>query len=281
LHSGYHQIRMAEGDITKITFRTHQGHFEYLVMPFGLTNAPATFQALMNDIFKPYLRKFILVFFDDILVHNVDCSTHAHHLALELQKLKENQLCAKISKCEFGVKRVEYLGHIISSQGVSTDPRKVEAMKQWPISKTVKELRGFLGLTGYYRKFIKGYRTISKSLTNLLKKNSFQWTSDATGAFNTLKEAMYIALVLALPDFTKSFILETDACDKGIGAVLMQNQRPLSYLSKALDMKNQQLSTYEKELLALLTVVQKWRHYLKGRPFIIKTYLFTPENSGN
>ncbi|GKB97942.1 putative mitochondrial protein [Tanacetum coccineum] len=188
----YHQIRMNEVDIHKTAFRTHEGHYEFLVMPFGLTNAPATFQSLMNLVFKPFLRKFVLVFFDDILVYSHNEADHLEHLREVLEVMQKHTLFSKLHKCNFGVNKVDYLSHVITTEGVITDPTKIKAMVKWPVPQTVKQLRGFFGLTGYYKRFVKHYAIITP--------------------------------VLALPNFQKVFVVETDASGLGIGAVLQQER---------------------------------------------------------
>ena len=271
LKSGYHKIRMHPEDVHKTAFKTHMSHYEYLVMPFGLTNAPSTFQALMNCIFKAFLRKIVLVFFDDILVYSPTWQAHIQQLQLVFEAMRKNFLKANRKKCTFAATQVNYLGHIISQQGVTTEPEKIQAVMDWPIPRTLKQLRGFLGLTGYYRRFVQAYGTICRPLTNLLKKNSFQWSSEAEEAFNKLKLQMVTPPVLALPNFHQPFIIETDASGAGTGAVLMQAGHPIAYSNKALSEKNAQLSAYERELLAIIFAIKKWHHYLILQPFTIRT----------
>ena len=193
-------------------------------------------------------------------------SKHVLHLRSVLEILAAHHLYAKRSKCMFACSKVEYLGHVINTEGVHTDPKKV-----WPLLKDIKSLRGILGLTGYYRKFVKGYGNIAAPLTALLRKDSFCWSKEADLAFQQLKEAMVTPPVLALLDFDKPFVVECDASGRGVGVVLMQQGKPIAFHNQALKGKNLALSTYEKELLALVFVVKRWRAYLVGRPFIVKT----------
>jgi hypothetical protein len=271
LHSGYHQIRMKEADIPKMTFRTHEGHYEFLFMPFGLCNAPSTFQSLMNHVFCPFLRHFFLVFFDDILIYSKTWIDHLTHVDQVLHLLSQNQLFLKQSKCAFGALEVEYLGHLLGKDGVRVDPKKIEAMQDWLHPKTLKILHGFLGLTGYYCKFVKNYGKIAAPLTSLLKKNSFTWTPTASQDFQTLKTTMCTTPVLALPDFPKTFVLECDASGKVIGTILMQEGRPLAFTNKQLSERNLGKPIYEKEMLAIIHGVDLWCPYLLGQCFQIKT----------
>nr|ABD78322.1 polyprotein [Primula vulgaris] len=271
LRSGYHQIKMHANDVSKTAFRTHEGQYEFLVMPLVLTNAPATFQSAMNSVFKPFLENLCLFFFDDILVYSKTNDEHICHLEAVLKKMSEHKFFAKSSKCKFFQKEIDYLGHLISDQGVKADPNKIKAMLEWPVPKNLKGLRGFLGLTGYYRRFIRNYGGIARALTELLKKDAFLWSREAEIAFNNLKKAVTSPPVLALPDFNKTFTIECDASGQGVGAVLQQEKRPIAFFSKALKGRLLTLSTYEKELYALVQAIQKWRPYICCQEFIVNT----------
>jgi transposase InsO family protein len=272
LTAGYHQIRLKPGDEPKTAFQTHTGQYEFRVMAFGLTGAPATFLKAMNITLGPLLRKCVLVFFDDILVYSRTLEEHVDHVRLVLQLLHRDQWQVKLAKCVFAQRQLRYLGHLISEQGVATDPEKVQAVLQWPPPASVKDLRSFLGLAGYYRRFVRHFGMISRPLTDLLKKGAvFVWTEVQEQAFSTLKQALTSAPVLAMPNFSKPFVIETDASGTGIGAVLMQQGHPLAFLSKTLSPRLQGLSTYEKEYLAILLAVEHWRSYLQLAEFQILT----------
>lgn len=199
----------------------------------------------------------MLVFFYDILIYLVDVETHEKYLRVVFEVLRKHQLFLKQSKCVLGAKEVEYLGHLISSDGVQMDKQKVMRVLDWLVPKNLKELRGFLGLTSYYRRFIKGYGEMARPLTDCLKKGVFKWSESASGAFEKLKKTMTVAPVLALLDFEKTFMVETDASGLGVGVVLTQKGRPINYFSKALSPKHQTQFIYEKELLVVLLAVKK------------------------
>ncbi|KAE9606341.1 putative nucleotidyltransferase, Ribonuclease H [Lupinus albus] len=240
-------------------------------MLFGLTNAPSTFQTTMNQLLSQFLRRFVIVFFDDILIYSSSLDDHLMHLEIVLQCLLSNVFYVKLSKCLFCQESIEYLGHIVSSRGVHADPSKLDAMMKWAPPTNVKQLRGFLGLTSYYRCFIAHYASIAAPLTDLLRLDSFTWSATSSTAFQALKKAMMAAPVLCLPDFTQDFIIETNASMCGIGAVLMQEGHPIAFFSKKLGPKMQIASVYIKELHAIIEAVLKWRQYLLGHFFIIRT----------
>jgi hypothetical protein len=192
----------------------------------------------MNSIFAPYMRKFVLLFMNDILIYSRTLDDHVQHIRLVLQTLLQHKLFLKFKKCAFAQQNIEYLGHVISNDGVSTDPSKIDAMVNWHVPKSLTEVRGFLDLTGYYRKFVRNYGILAKPLTSLLKSKTFSWSKEADDAFQALKQAMTFVPVLTLPDFSISFEIETDACDRGVGAVLIQNGHPVAFFSKALSAAN-------------------------------------------
>ena len=222
LRSGYHQLRIRNQDIPKTAFRTRYGHYEFLVMSFGLTNAPAAFMDLMNRVFRPFLDRFVIVFIDDILVYSRSDVEHEHHLRTVLQTLRENELYAKFSKCEFWLESVGFLGHVVSNQGIQVDQKKVEAVAQWSRPTTVTEIRSFLGLAGYYRRFVKDFSKIAAPMTRLTQKNvKFEWSDACEQNFNELKQRLTIAPVLTLLSGSGGYAIYYDASRVGLGCVLM------------------------------------------------------------
>jgi hypothetical protein len=201
-------------------------------MSFGLTNVPAYFMYMMNKVFMEYLDKFIVVFIDDILVYSRNEEEHEGHLRLVLQKLRDHKLYAKLSKCEFWLKQVTFLGHVISKGGISVDPSKVQDVLSWKAPTSVSDIQSFLGLAGYYRRFIKGFSKISKPMTKLLEKDKqFKWTPACESSFQELKKRLTTALVLVMPDMEKSFSIYCDVSGQGLGCVLMQDGHVVAYVS--------------------------------------------------
>ncbi|RVW26159.1 Retrovirus-related Pol polyprotein from transposon 297 [Vitis vinifera] len=236
LRSGYWQVRIAAGDEEKTTCVTRYGSYEFLVMPFGLTNAPATFCNLMNDVLFDYLDAFVVVYLDDIVVYSKTLIEHEKHLRLVFQRLRENRLYVKPEKCEFAQEKITFLGHNISAGLIRMDKGKVQAIMEWTVPTKVTELRSFLGLANYYRRFIKGYSKRVSPFTNLLKKdNSWDWSMQCQMAFEGLKEAISTELVLRLPDLDLPFEVQTDASDRALGGVLVQEGHPVAFESRKLN----------------------------------------------
>ena len=276
LRSGYHQVRVAEEDIPKTAFRTKFGHFEFTVMPFGLCNAPATFQRMMNDALRPFIDDFVIVYIDDILIFSRNEAEHEEHLRAVLQRLREHKLQAKRSKCEFGMDELDYLGHTINWQGVKMNDAKIRAIEEWPAPKNVKELRSFLGLAGYHRKFVEHFSQRTMPMSELLKGGAeWRWGEEQQAAFEDLKMTMTSAPVLAIPDPSLPYEVFTDASQFGVGAVLLQDQgrgwQPCAYLSHKLTPAERKYAVHEQELLGIIHALKVWRPYLEGAAFKVNS----------
>ncbi|KAA0049993.1 putative polyprotein [Cucumis melo var. makuwa] len=269
---GYHQLKVRESDISKTTFRTRYGHYEFRVMPFDLTNAPAVFMDLMNRIFHQYLDQFVIVLIDDILVYLVDREAHEEHLRIVLQILRDKQLYAKFSKCEFWLEQVVFFGHVVSAKGVSVDPQKLEAVVNWERPTSATEVRSFLGLAGYYRRFIEDFSRLALPLTALTRKNAnFEWSEKCEQSFQELKKRLVTSLILALPVTRKDYVIYCDASRLGLGYVLMQDRNVITYASRQLKEHECNYSTHDLELAAVVLTLKIWRHYLFGE----KCHIFT------
>ena len=276
LASGYHQVEMDPEDVAKTAFSTEQGHFEFKRMPFGLKNAPATFQRLMDNVLKGLLENTCFVYLDDIIIYATSLEEHMLKLQKVFKRLEEANFKIKIDKCSFLRKEIKYLGHIITEDGVKPNPEKIEAITKYPIPKTPKQIKAFLGLLGYYRKFIRNFADITKPLTKCLKKEAkIEFTPDYIQAFEQCKTLLVNEPILQYPDFNREFIITTDASNVAIGAVLSQGKitedRPVQYASRTLSETEQRYSTIEKELLAIVYAVKTFRPYIYGRHFKIYT----------
>ena len=280
LRNAYHLVRIKEGDEWKTAFNTPVGHFEYLVVPFGLTNAPAVFQRLVNDVLRDMINNFVVVYLDDILIFSRNREEHIEHVRRVLTRLLENRLFVKAEKCEFHTQSVEFLGHVIKRGQVETDPRKIEAVRDWAVPSSRNQLQRFLGFANYYRRFVKNYSMIVNPLTRLTSpKEPYVWSEETERAFSEIKTALTTAPVLVHPDINKPFIVEVDASDVGIGAVLSQRvdkggaRHPCAFFSRKLSPAERNYAVGDKELLAMHAALSEWRHWLEGarHPFIVWT----------
>ncbi|KAL0442643.1 UNVERIFIED_CONTAM: Retrovirus-related Pol polyprotein from transposon [Sesamum latifolium] len=255
----------------KATVVTSYGAFEFFVMPFGLTNAPATFSTMMNQILQGFLDEFVVVYLDDIIIYSRTLVEHVEHLRQVLARLREYELYAKVLKCSFAQETISFLGHIVDRGRIRMDPKKVQAIEEWKPPSDVHDLRSFLGLANYYRRFVKSYSEIARPMTDLLKKTeTWNWTPQCQESFDRLKRAMVTDPVLGLPDMSKPFVVETDASDFALGGVLMQDSHPVAFESRKLKDVERRYSVHEKELLAVVHCLRLWRHYLLGSPFVVK-----------
>ena len=269
LRSAYHQVRIKDGDIPKIAFNTRYEHFEFTVLAFGLTNVPATFQTLMKKLFHQHLDKFVIFYLDDILVYSKSLEKHHQHARKVLKILQDHKLYANPGECIFFAREVEFVGFILSNQGIGTDPVKVNAIQDWPTPRNATEVQSFMGLANYYRWFIPAFSKLSIQLTNLTKSSTkYISTPTCQEAFDNLKQAVCSSPVLQFLDFSKPFRIMRDYSGQAVGAVLLQNQDheglPVAYESRKLNDAARKYAPHEGELLVLIHALKIWRHYLLG-----------------
>jgi len=271
LKSGYHQIRIKEGDEWKTTFKTKYGLYEWLVMPSGLTNAPSTFMRLMNHVLRAFIGRFVVVYFDDILIYSKNLDEYVEHLKLVLGVLRTEKLF-NLKKCTFSTDKLVFLGFVVSAKGIGVDEEKVKAIREWPKPTNVGQVRSFYGLASFYRRFVKDFSSLATPLTEVIKKNvGFKWGKEQEKAFNLIKEKLTNAPLLALPDFAKTFEIECDASGIGIVAVLMQEGRPIAFFNEKISGAALNYPTYDKEMYALIRALETWQYYLWLKEFVIHT----------
>jgi hypothetical protein len=270
LRSGYHQIRMKLGDEWKTAFQTKFGLYEWLVMPFGLTNAPSTFMRLINEVLCPFIGKFVVVYFDDILIYSKSFDEHIEYLRVVFCALREARLFANHEKCNFCTDRVAFHGYVVTPQGIELDEAKIEAIKSWLIPATLTQLRCFLGLAGFYQCFMRDFSTIAAPLNDLMKKGLlFCWGAAQYQAFYTLIDKLTHAPLLQNLDFGKTFELKCDASGIGIGGVLLQEGKPVAYFIEKMSGPYLNYSAYDKELYALVCILETSQHYFWPKEFVI------------
>ncbi|KAL6320193.1 hypothetical protein AAG906_004702 [Vitis piasezkii] len=252
LRSGYHQIRIRPGDEWKTSFKTKDGLYEWLVMSFGLTNAPSTFMRIMTQVLKPFIGRFVVVYFDDILIYSRSCEDHEEHLKQVMRTLRAEKFYINLKKCTFMSPSVVFLGFVVSSKGVETDPEKIKAIVDWPVPTNIHEVRSFHGMATFYRRFIRNFSSIMAPITECMKPGLFIWTKAANKAFEEIKSKMVNPPILRLPDFEKIFEVACDASHVGIGAVLSQEGHPVAFFSEKLNGANKKYSTYDLEFYAMI-----------------------------
>jgi len=269
LKSSYHNVRIRPRDEWKIAYKTKDGLYEWVVMPFGLSNAPSTFMRIITQVLRMFIDKFVVVYFDDILINSKTKEDHIEHLKQVCLTLRKENLYANLKKYDFMTHRVIFLGFVVTLEGVAADPEKVRSIVKWPVPTNVHEVRSFHGLATFYKRFIRGFSTIVTPITDCIRKGSFEWTKVTDRAFLEVKTKMTQAPILRLPNFTKVFKVACDASGVSIGGVLSQESHPIAFYSEKLNDAKLKYSTCDKEFYAIIQALRYWRHYLLPLEFVL------------